>query len=117
MMAVVQHVPWWWDGAVSGRSRVSGCAELLGRRASGALEASERRTHRQEFLMNTLRGGNPMNADLVKLPNARPSAEGLSKLESAYRHGAFEDRNGNDSARLSLSTRSRARSGRRYLPR
>jgi P27 family predicted phage terminase small subunit len=26
-----------------------------------------------------------MNADLVKLPTARPSAEGLSKLESAYR--------------------------------
>ena len=26
-----------------------------------------------------------MNADLVKLPTARPSAEGLPKLESAYR--------------------------------
>ena len=29
-----------------------------------------------------------MNADLVKLPTARPSAEGLSKLESAYRQSA-----------------------------
>jgi P27 family predicted phage terminase small subunit len=29
-----------------------------------------------------------MNADLVKLPTARPSAEGLSKLENAYRQSA-----------------------------
>jgi P27 family predicted phage terminase small subunit len=32
--------------------------------------------------------GSPMNADLVKLPTARSSAEGLSKLESAHRQSA-----------------------------
>jgi P27 family predicted phage terminase small subunit len=47
-------------------------------------EIGDRRI-RQEFLIKPLRGRNPMNADLVKLPIARPSAEGLSKLESPYR--------------------------------
>jgi hypothetical protein len=64
-------VPSFWTG---------GRAERWGRRSYGRI--------RQEFLMNTLRGGNPMNADLVKLPTARPSAEGLSKLESTYRQSA-----------------------------
>jgi P27 family predicted phage terminase small subunit len=40
----------------------------------------------------------PMNADLVKLPTTRSSAEGLSKLESAHRQSATPSRTASGAA-------------------